>query len=151
MPRPRRRLLGARVAAAVAQPQHVRRDRRRLPAGQAARGDRGVREVLWVCGEARHESEAHALGALAQELDLSHNNISKMSGLEGLKQLKKLNLGNNEITSIEGLEGLTSLETLQLQACAAPSPLHPSSPPEPTPRHHPPSATSGGSSAWSPP
>ena len=73
-----------------------------------------------------------AAAAARGELDLSHNSISKMEGLEGLKQLKKLSLGNNEIASIDGLERLTSLETLQLQASAAAAPLLVSRP-EPTP------------------
>ena len=50
-----------------------------------------------------------------QDLDLSSNNISRITGLSELKQLKKLSLVGNELTKIEGLDGLTSLETVQLQ------------------------------------
>ena len=46
---------------------------------------------------------------------MSGNRISRITGLESLKQLKKLNLVENELTKIDGLDGLTSLETLQLQ------------------------------------
>ena len=46
---------------------------------------------------------------------MSSNNISRITGLSELKQLKKLSLVGNELTKIEGLDGLTSLETVQLQ------------------------------------
>ena len=46
---------------------------------------------------------------------MSSNNISRITGLSELKQLKKLILVGNELTKIDGLDGLTSLETVQLQ------------------------------------
>ena len=46
---------------------------------------------------------------------MSSNNISRITGLSELKQLKKLSLVGNELTKIGGLDGLTSLETVQLQ------------------------------------
>lgn len=49
-----------------------------------------------------------------EQLDLSHNRISKIEGLEKLENLKKLNLKNNYIKMIEGIEELTKLETLDL-------------------------------------
>jgi len=49
-----------------------------------------------------------------EELDLSNNQITKIEGLESLKNLKKLNLKNNYIKSIEGIEELKKLEILDL-------------------------------------
>ena len=49
----------------------------------------------------------HPARSYWQELDLSSNNISRITGLSELKQLKKLILVGNEITKIEGLDGLT--------------------------------------------
>uniref|UniRef100_A0A7S2IZZ9 U2A'/phosphoprotein 32 family A C-terminal domain-containing protein n=1 Tax=Haptolina brevifila TaxID=156173 RepID=A0A7S2IZZ9_9EUKA len=49
------------------------------------------------------------------ELDLSHNRLECIEGLDGLESLKRLVLANNEIERIEGVENLAALETLQLQ------------------------------------
>jgi hypothetical protein len=46
------------------------------------------------------------------ELDLSHNRIINLKGIERLKNLKKLSLKNNYIEKIELLEGLNNLEFL---------------------------------------
>ncbi|MFX0082273.1 MAG: leucine-rich repeat domain-containing protein [Candidatus Hodarchaeota archaeon] len=48
------------------------------------------------------------------ELDLSHNRITNLRGIEKLKNLKKLSLKNNYIEKIEWLEGLDNLEFLDL-------------------------------------
>ena len=50
-----------------------------------------------------------------QELDFSSNDISRITGLSELKQLKKISLAGNELTKIDGLDGLHLLETVQLQ------------------------------------
>ncbi|TFF69126.1 MAG: hypothetical protein EU516_01375 [Promethearchaeota archaeon] len=49
-----------------------------------------------------------------EELDLGDNRITKIEGLENMKNLKKLNLKNNYIKKIEGIEELNKLETLDL-------------------------------------
>ncbi|MFX1390509.1 MAG: leucine-rich repeat domain-containing protein [Promethearchaeota archaeon] len=49
-----------------------------------------------------------------KDLDLAHNRITVISGLENLKGLKKLNLRDNYIEKIEGLESLENLEYLDL-------------------------------------
>jgi hypothetical protein len=46
------------------------------------------------------------------ELDLSHNRIINLKGIEKLKNLKKLSLKNNYIEKIELLDGLKNLEFL---------------------------------------
>lgn len=66
--------------------------------------------MLHGCRIRWHQTRPHW-----QELDLSSNHISRITGLESLTQLKKLNLVENELTKIDGLDGLTSLETVQLQ------------------------------------
>ncbi|MFX1363304.1 MAG: leucine-rich repeat domain-containing protein [Promethearchaeota archaeon] len=48
------------------------------------------------------------------ELDLSHNRITSLKGLEKLKNLKKLSMKNNYIKKLEWLEGLNNLEFLDL-------------------------------------
>ena len=45
-----------------------------------------------------------------EELYLSHNGISEISGLENCAGLKILDVGNNRIKVLEGLDSLTSLE-----------------------------------------
>ena len=47
-------------------------------------------------------------------MDLSHNQIKKIQGLEGLTKLYKLRLVNNQISEIKGLETLKYLEYLDL-------------------------------------
>jgi hypothetical protein len=49
-----------------------------------------------------------------EELDLGHNRITEIKGLENLKSLKKLNLRDNYIERIDGLEELNNLEFLDL-------------------------------------
>ncbi len=48
-------------------------------------------------------------------LDLSHNQISNLNGLESIKSLKVLNLEDNQITNITNLKKLKNLETLRLR------------------------------------
>ncbi len=47
-------------------------------------------------------------------LDLSHNNLTQIEGLEDLILLDDLNLGYNQIEKIEGLEQLITLSSLRL-------------------------------------
>eukprot|EP00162_Nutomonas_longa_P007475 comp17803_c0_seq1/m.30726 comp17803_c0_seq1/g.30726 ORF comp17803_c0_seq1/g.30726 comp17803_c0_seq1/m.30726 type:complete len:244 (+) comp17803_c0_seq1:22-753(+) len=47
-------------------------------------------------------------------LDLSRNNISELTGLEGLTDLKKLDLSGNRIREVNDLADLFSLEVLDL-------------------------------------
>ena len=49
-----------------------------------------------------------------KSLDLSHNQISKLEGLDGLTSLTGLSLRNNQIRKLEGLDHLTSLRGLDL-------------------------------------
>ncbi|MFX1501220.1 MAG: leucine-rich repeat domain-containing protein, partial [Promethearchaeota archaeon] len=49
-----------------------------------------------------------------KDLDLGHNKITEIKGLENFKNLKKLNLRDNYIERIEGLENLDNLELLDL-------------------------------------
>jgi len=49
-----------------------------------------------------------------EELDLAHNRITKIKGLEYLKNLRILNLKDNYIEKIEGLDQLKNLEFLDL-------------------------------------
>ena len=51
-----------------------------------------------------------------EELWLSFNQISRISNLDNLPQLKKLGLAHNRIQNIDGLSGLVNLEFLDLQA-----------------------------------
>ncbi|XP_053910934.1 leucine-rich repeat and guanylate kinase domain-containing protein isoform X2 [Cuculus canorus] len=48
-------------------------------------------------------------------LDLSSNQIEKITGLDSLKTLQKLDLSSNKITSLEGLEEHDLLETINLE------------------------------------
>ena len=50
-----------------------------------------------------------------KSLDLSHNQISKLEGLDGLTSLTGLSLRNNQIRKLEGLDHLTSLTGLNLR------------------------------------
>uniref|UniRef100_A0A0E0AD94 Geranylgeranyl transferase type-2 subunit alpha n=1 Tax=Oryza glumipatula TaxID=40148 RepID=A0A0E0AD94_9ORYZ len=49
-----------------------------------------------------------------QMLDLSHNNLRSIEGLEALQQLVCLNLGNNQISSFTALEPLTKIISLKV-------------------------------------
>lgn len=49
------------------------------------------------------------------EIDLSNNQISDLSGIEKFSNIRILKLNNNEITGIEGLENLKRLEKLFLR------------------------------------
>jgi len=49
-----------------------------------------------------------------EELDLAHNRITEIKGLQNLKRLKKLNLRDNYIEKIEGIDNLRNLEFLDL-------------------------------------
>eukprot|EP00906_Rhabdomonas_costata_P027505 RCo039052 len=60
----------------------------------------------------------HELTSLTS-LDLSHNLLSHVEGLESLgPRLTRLDLQHNRLSSLEGLQGLTSLQTLLLQGNA---------------------------------
>ncbi|KFO78014.1 Leucine-rich repeat and guanylate kinase domain-containing protein, partial [Cuculus canorus] len=48
-------------------------------------------------------------------LDLSSNQIEKITGFDSLKTLQKLDLSSNKITSLEGLEEHDLLETINLE------------------------------------
>ena len=49
-----------------------------------------------------------------QDLDLSYNRISCISGLDKLTDLISLNLWHNQLTRVEGLDKLTNLQSLNL-------------------------------------
>jgi Leucine-rich repeat (LRR) protein len=52
--------------------------------------------------------------AAVKWLVLSHNNLTDVTGLDKLTQLKVLYLHNNQLMNVKGLEKLTTLETLWL-------------------------------------
>ncbi|MHA1491643.1 MAG: leucine-rich repeat domain-containing protein, partial [Promethearchaeota archaeon] len=52
--------------------------------------------------------------SIIEELDLSHNRIREIKGLENFINLKVLNLNHNQITHIEGLDHLKKLQKLFL-------------------------------------
>lgn len=60
------------------------------------------------CGLVRIPKEVSTMNWL-KELTVNDNQISKIEGLENLKQLEDLEVSNNQIQKIEGLEGLTEL------------------------------------------
>jgi hypothetical protein len=50
----------------------------------------------------------------SQVLDLSHNRLVRIEGLDGLLKLKSLRLAYNEIGKLEGLDHLAALEVRAL-------------------------------------
>ena len=68
---------------------------------------------LSSCGLVAIPSEISELIWL-KELDLSHNQISKIEGLDSLVNLSTLILGSNQISKIEGLYTLVNLSELYL-------------------------------------
>ena len=60
----------------------------------------------------------HGLPSTLERLDLSHNRVVRIEGLEGLTRLRVLRLAHNQIRSCSGTEGLVALEELNLSANA---------------------------------
>ncbi len=73
---------------------------------------------LYKCGISDLNSLMPLLTALPhiRELDLSSNQISDITSLEGLTRLDSLYLSNNQISDISCLQGMTLLHTLYLAA-----------------------------------
>ncbi len=75
--------------------------------------------VVFVEGQGINSNEISDLSPLSgmtnlKELDLSTNNITDISVLSGLTNLTVLNLGDNNISDISPLAGLTNLKELNL-------------------------------------
>lgn len=47
-------------------------------------------------------------------LDLSHNQLSVISGIDALVNLKHLNLSYNKLTQIDALKGCVALEKIEV-------------------------------------
>ena len=58
--------------------------------------------------------EGFALDSSLRELNVEHNRLTRITGLDTCKMLTELNLAANALVSVEGLQGLDSLRVLQM-------------------------------------